>query len=235
MKRVQNLCLGFVVLMIFSSTCWSMGKKPSKVQFGQAAPSLYLYNPINKDFESFPYISNGKVSVLCFISYECPLSRTSLSTASKFFVNLSPVLVEVIGVSSMPYENSKRLKLYKKDFGIPFDLLYDSKGILAYQFQVNRAPTFFVFDQKKDLRYFGNVDGMKKAVMALLYGITDYKTETPAMGCSIPQNRMIYRVKNKKQHSVQKPVEEMPPFIAKKILIEQSPPLHSSTDFVHSK
>lgn len=209
MKLFQNLFLVLIVFCLLTSSSWAMGKKPSHVKFGEAAPSLYIYNPSEKELVSFPYVTEGKVSVVCFLSYECPLSRTVLDEASEFFFELRPKPVQVVGISSMAYETAERLKAYQKEYGIPFDLLYDQKGVLAYQFEVERSPTFFVFDQDQVLRYYGNVAGMKKAVLGLLYDLNDFESITPVKGCQVTQRKIKCRIK--KEEEV---VEEMQHFMA---------------------
>ncbi len=212
----KNLFLGVVVLILFSSSAWAMGKKPDLVRHGEAAPTLYLYNPVEKQFQKLPFLKEGLVSVICFLSYECPLSRTTLIEAKNFFLGLKKEPVQVVGVSSMPYESLERLRTYQKDLEIPFDLLYDAKGILAHQFQVERVPVFFVFDQNHVLRYCGDMAGMKEAVMGVLYNLDDFKTITAVRGCAYPKPNRSYRVKKVPVPIEPKPAKEMPHYMAQK-------------------
>ena len=216
MKKFQNLFLGVVVLFFFSSAAWAMGKKPGVVHHGEPAPQLYLYNPTEKEYQKLPFPEEGFVSVVCFLSYECPLSRTVLTEAKNFFLSLKKEPLQMVGVSSMPYENLERLRTFQKDLEVPFDLLYDAKGILAHQFQIERVPVFFVWDQNKALRYCGDVAGMKEAVMGVLYNLDDFKTVTAVRGCAYPKPNRSYRVKKERAPTEPKPAKEMPHYMAQK-------------------
>jgi peroxiredoxin len=198
-----------------------MGKKPDPVEQGKPAPQLYLYNPAEKEYQKLPFPEEGFVSVICFLSYECPLSRSVLTEAKNFFLSLEKEPVQMIGVSSMPYENLERLRTFQKDLDIPFDLLYDAKGILAHQFQISRVPVFFVWDQEKVLRYCVDLAGMKEAVMGVLYNLDDFKTVTAVRGCAYPKPNRSYRVKKERGPIEPKPAKEHPHYMA-----QQAPKPH---------
>ncbi len=213
MKNIQNLFLGLLVLLLSSSASWSMGKQPSKVVLSEPSPQLYIYNVSQDQLEIFPYVVKGKISVVSFLSYECPLSREKIERADEFLSSLEEKnRVVMVGVSSMPYEGIRSLKRYQKNESILFDLLYDQDAVLATQFQVDKAPHFYVFDRQQVLRYHGNEAGMEKAVLGLIYDLDDFLEVAEVRGCPIPASKKKHTLLKEQQKA--DPVKDHPSYMA---------------------
>lgn len=194
MKRRNLLMLAIALPLIFATTSFAMGKRPSKVVLEEPAPEIYF--PLGEEEETtlneINFRNPGKMIVICFLSYDCPLSRMVVRSASMFYEDHEEILM-MLGVSPMSYENAEILAMYKEEARIAFDLFYDESGELTYQFGPKQAPTFYVFNANQFLQYVGGLEGMKRAVMALKKGETDFTTEGVTPGCFVPKRRVKFK------------------------------------------
>lgn len=180
-KALEIIC--FAIFLALSSPAWAMGKKPPRMVLGEKAEPATL-------FENFrPAGSGDKITVVCFLSYECPLSRVVIQSASKFLEPKTDT-VAAVGFSPMKYENTQTLNVYKEQQGIAFPLYFDETAELARLFQVKTVPLFFVFDKVGVLQFRGDLGGMKEAVILLIQGKTGFSSETPAPGCHVPKRKI---------------------------------------------
>lgn len=196
-KIFLHFCLG--IFLASSSPVWAMGKKPPIMHLGKKAQAATL-------FENFrPADSAGKILVVSFLSYECPLSRIVAQSASKF-IDPKTETVAAVGFSPMKYENAQTLKVYKEQQGIAFPLHFDDTAELTRLFQVKTVPLFFVFDKEGRLRFRGGIGGMKNAVAMLGRGETGFPAETQAPGCSVPKRKA--KLPKKKKVEIAPPTED---------------------------
>ena len=191
------------ILCCLPVSAWSMGKLPVVVKVGSAPPEFSLQK---EDGSALPFVdfrkaAPNKILVVLFLSYECPLSRLVVKSATQFLESNSKK-VAAVGISPMPYETEKLLALYKKEHAVSFDLYLDKSGEITTLFHVKEVPVFFVFDQKGVLRFRGEVGGMKNAVLALSQDQGGFENETLALGCEVPKRKIKLVKKNKVKKEV---------------------------------
>lgn len=210
----KNRAYFFISIFVFFSvgSVWAMGKPPSPVGIGSKVPefSLQKEDGSTKPFQEVHAAEHGKISVLCFLSYECPLSRIVVESATKYLDPLREK-VAVTGISPMPYETWETLRVYQKEEKIPFDLFLDSSGELTHLFQVKAVPVFFVFDADGVLRFRGELSGMKTAVAALTEGKTVTPSETQLVGCAVAKRKVKLAHKHPKKKAVEIPLPSPAP------------------------
>lgn len=191
----KKLFFSFLCALILFLPAGCAAKKSTlpPVVLNQAAPEIYYLKDETGQLKptAFDSVFNTSgISVLCFLSYECPLSRMVVQKASDF--NLSgDGKFSMTGISSFPYENEETLIKYKQDSEISFDFMYDPAGVLAQQFGVKQVPSFYVFDRSNILRYKGGFKGMKAAVNALLNQEKKFVQMGEIWGCVLPHRKSI--------------------------------------------
>lgn len=182
--------MGFLLSFFLTAEASAMGKPPSQVEIGLKAPD-FLYQKGDGaaiSFADFRALAGSKITVVCFLSYDCPFSRMEMKSAAKFFEE-NKADVAAVGISPMPYESKELLSQYQKEQEIPFDLYWDQSGELTCLFHVWTVPEFFVYDREGVLRFRGGLGGMKNAVASLTKGESDFPAETDLLGCSVPKRQ----------------------------------------------
>ncbi|MEM8681157.1 MAG: redoxin domain-containing protein, partial [Planctomycetota bacterium] len=105
-------------------------------------------------------VSPGKsdVTVVCFLSTECPVARLYASRLGKLSAELTGRGVRFVGVSSNRQDSRDDVVAFATHYGIPFEIGLDYRNVLADRFHVQRVPEVFVLDRDLVIRYRGRVD-----------------------------------------------------------------------------
>lgn len=133
------------------------------------------------------------VTVLYFVSIECPMSSARLPR----MIDLCQELTQVafFGVNSNCNETAAQIAEHAKKFGVPFPMIKDEDGRLADRFKVDTVPAAVVLENG-EVRYRGRIDDhkieelvrsrdLRKAIEEVLAGKSVSTPETPVEGCLI--------------------------------------------------
>jgi peroxiredoxin len=155
----------------------------------------------NKSYSSSDF-KDKKILVIVFSCNHCPYVQSYEERMMEFQKEYSGKGVQLVAINSNDIKNYPddsfdhmvdRAK--KKHFNFPY--LRDEQQSVAEAFGATHTPQFFVFDEKRMLRYSGKMDDnwkepqfvkehyLRDAVNALLAGMEVSSPETFSVGCTI--------------------------------------------------
>jgi len=140
----------------------------------------------------------GRIVVLVFWSYKCPVVLAANQQFNAFQAKYEGKGITLLGVDSSSNETPEEISRNAAHLKITFPILIDSDKVLASNLRATHAPTLFVIDRDREVRYQGAFDNNKKegskdrepyadnAIDDLLAGKSPRVAETKAFGCIIP-------------------------------------------------
>ncbi|MGA2622931.1 MAG: thioredoxin family protein [Bacteroidota bacterium] len=152
------------------------------------------YSPKN-----FP---DRKILVIVFSCNHCPYVQAYEDRMIALQGQYSPKGVQLVAINSnetqnYPEDNFDEMVKRAKQRGFNFPYLRDENQSAAEAFGATHTPQFFVFDEKRKLRYSGKMDDnwkdstavkesyLRDALEALLAGKEVKTPETFSIGCTI--------------------------------------------------
>jgi peroxiredoxin len=144
-----------------------------------------------------PQSLSGKPVVFIFWSFKCPVSLAYDDRMNALQVKYSPKGVAVFGVASAANETPAEIRANTANLHLTVPVLLDSEGSFAEALGATHAPSVFIFDENKILRYKGALDNNKKpgdsqrvayvedALDAILAGRPVPVSETRPFGCGL--------------------------------------------------
>jgi thiol-disulfide isomerase/thioredoxin len=144
--------------------------------------------------------SLGAVTVVTFISTQCPVSNTYNDRMSAVYKTYSAKGVKFVFVNANRNESTNEVAEHAKSVGFPFTVYKDPNNELADRFDAQVTPESYVLDSAGMLVYRGQVDDNRNqarvhqqslsiALDAVLAGKPVPVAETKAFGCSIKRAR----------------------------------------------
>ena len=143
----------------------------------------------------------SKVTVVAFLSSECPMSRAYLPTLAELAKKYAEKGVAVVGVFTDADATAEQVAEHAKEFKIPFPLFRDETHASVTALGAKVTPEVFLLDDKFAVRYRGRIDDgysarlkAKPAVMRedlvlaldeVLAGKAVTVAETKAFGCPL--------------------------------------------------
>jgi peroxiredoxin len=139
---------------------------------------------------------SGKIVVLVFWSFKCPVSLESNDRVEKLLKKYSEKGVAVFGVAPMEISTDE-IRMNVENLKIQYPIMMDSDGYLTEKLGATHTPEAFILDGSSVLRYRGALDNNKKigengriayveeAVDAIIAGRIIATPETRPFGCSI--------------------------------------------------
>lgn len=145
--------------------------------------------------------AGGGLNVYVFVSPECPICQGYALTMRKLVKQFAAKHVNFYAVVPGTTFSKQEVMQYKKDYQVPFTILYDPKYQLTDFFKATVTPEAFVMFAKGKVLYSGRIDnwayapGKKRSVVttheledaltAITGGGTVKVTQTKAIGCYI--------------------------------------------------
>ena len=174
-------------------------RKTPRLELAASMPSFEL-----KDLNGTPTRSdsfkNSKVTVVYFYGTECPIAKFYSLHLNQQYLKHRQKGIAIVGINSNQQDSIADIKAYAKTNDLKFPLLKDPGNLVADAFGAERTPEIFVFDQKHQLRYRGQIDdqyhyGLQRpnfenkylvdAVKAILDGQPVKIKSTEPVGCLI--------------------------------------------------
>jgi peroxiredoxin len=142
----------------------------------------------------------GPITVVTFISTQCPVSNGYNQRMNALFKDYSPKDVKFVFVNANKNESANEVRTHAKAVGFVFPVYKDANNVVADRFGAEVTPESYVIDSGGVIRYHGAIDdsqnearirtrGLRLALDAVLAGKPVEITETKAFGCSIKRAR----------------------------------------------
>lgn len=196
MKRRVTACVAWMAAFAVAGTAMGQEKKEGSkaasaggAKVGQAAPDFTLTDCHGKTVKLSEL--KGKVVVLEWISFDCPVSLQCSPTMKKTAEMYGAKGVIWLGVDSTNFHKAEDNATFIKDKSLPYTILSDFDGATGRAYGAKTTPHMFVIDKSGVLAYAGAIDDQKErnyvaeAIDALLADKPVAVSETKPYGCSV--------------------------------------------------
>lgn len=173
------------------------------LDLGTAAPHFVLPDVTSGKSVSIRDFDGRKVLLVMFICRHCPYVRhvqRELARIGKDYLDQSVGIVAISAndANAYPDDGPESLRQQAAELGFVFPYLYDESQKVARAFSASCTPDFFLFDDRRQLVYRGQLDDsrpgngipvtgrdLRAAMDALLNGIPVEARQKPSVGCNI--------------------------------------------------
>jgi peroxiredoxin len=166
-----------------------------------AAPDFDLPGVDGKNY-TLASFKGSKILVVVFSCNHCPAVVGSQDRMIALCRDYQPKGVAMVAINSNedqnhPTDSFEHMKVRAKEKGFPFPYLRDDSQQVALAYGALRTPHFYVFDERRNLRYTGRMDDnpydaakakqhdLRNALDALLAGRTPPVPMTNPIGCNV--------------------------------------------------
>lgn len=181
-----------------------MALTPSTMlSLGTRAPDFSLPDVATGKKVSLQDFGNKKALLVMFICRHCPYVKHVEKELAKLGRDYGSKALAIVAISSNDAENypddrPEKLKEFAKQAGFTFPLCYDETQSAAKAYAAACTPDFFLFGEKRQLVYRGQLDDsrpgnsvpvtgkdLRAAIDALLADRPVPPDQKPSMGCNI--------------------------------------------------
>ncbi|KAF5275109.1 hypothetical protein FQR65_LT16789 [Abscondita terminalis] len=141
-----------------------MATTPSNMlALGTKAPYFELENPLTEASENLEELKGKKGTLLVFMSNHCPFVQHVIDKVVELHEDYQAEGIQVIGINAndleqSPEDSPEKMLDFIKERNITFPYLYDESQAIAKAYQAACTPDFYLFDDKLDLVYRGQMD-----------------------------------------------------------------------------
>lgn len=215
-----SLTCSLVALLIYESILHQINQHPTFAQnyllfmaytesimlpLGTVAPAFSL--PDFNDggtIKSLSEVAGSKATVVMFLCNHCPYVLYVNPEIVKIVAEYSPKGVSFVGINSNdpishPEDAPKRMSEHAREVGYTFPYFFDATQEVARAYEAACTPDFFVFDEKMQLVYRGQLDAsrpkrnpipsdgadLRAALNAVLSHLPPLDAQRPSGGCNI--------------------------------------------------
>ncbi len=178
-----------------------MASESKAIEMNTSCPEFNLKG-IDGRMHTLSSYSTAQLLVVGFTCNHCPYvqayeSRLMDAVSKWKDRSVAFVCINANDATSYPEDSFEKMIERAHRLQFNFDYLYDETQSVARAFNAACTPEFYVYDEKRRLRYHGRLDDSPKdaqavknkylenAVEALLAGQAPEPTQTSAIGCSI--------------------------------------------------
>lgn len=183
-----------IALLAFSINALAGDLKSPNI--GETAPAFSLKSYDGKEYQLQKLTKENKITVLMFISTECPVSNGYNDRMEKLYETYSKKGVAIFGINANKEEGVKRIAEHAKEHGFKFTILKDVENKIADLYGAQVTPETYVINAAGKLMYHGRIDDnrnlakvtsndLSDALDKLLAGKELTVTTARAFGCSI--------------------------------------------------
>ncbi|SFW49355.1 Peroxiredoxin [Sinomicrobium oceani] len=181
-----------------------MARTPSNMlPLGTKAPGFDLPDTVSGTNRSLSDIRGEKATVVMFICNHCPFVKHVNQEISRLASDYTSKGVGFAAISSNDVENYPDdapglMAENARKQGFSFPYLYDESQDIAKAYDAACTPDFYVFDDKLQLAYRGQLDDsrpengipvtgkdIRTALEAVLHGQQVPEMQKPSIGCNI--------------------------------------------------
>ena len=173
-----------------------------ELKIGSNAPTFADLPGTDGKKYSLSSFTDKKIIVIVFSCNHCPYVQAYEARMIAFQRDYAAKGVQLIAINSneivhFPEDNFDEMVKRASLKGYNFPYLRDEDQLVADAYRATHTPEFFVFDEKRKLRYRGKFDDnyqnpstvkaqyLRDAVEALLTGREVAEPETYSIGCTI--------------------------------------------------
>ena len=151
-----------IILLTLLSTLIAFAGDMKSLKVGEAVPTFTLKNYDGKEVSLDTVAKAHKLTVLMFISTECPVSNGY----NERMVNLNDQFgkknVAFLGINANVEEDVARIAEHSKEKGFKFPVLKDVGNKIADAYGAMVTPEIFVVNSEGKLLYHGRIDNSPK-------------------------------------------------------------------------
>ena len=181
-----------------------MANTPSNMlPLGSRASEFSLVDTVSGHVMSLKELKGERGTVIFFICNHCPFVIHVNKELVRLANDYMPKGISFIAISSNDVENYPQdgpdlMKIKAAEESYPFPYLYDETQDVAKAYDAACTPDSYVFDEKLELVYRGQLDGsrpgngvavtgadIRKALDNLLQNKGVLERQMPSMGCNI--------------------------------------------------
>ena len=180
---------------------------------GTKAPDFQLPDVVTGNIISLATFAENKALLVMFICQHCPFVKhvqQELANLGRDYRNKSLAIVAISAndVANYPDDSPEKLKEMAAKLDFQFPLCYDRTQATAQAYTAACTPDFFLFDDKNQLVYRGQLDDsrpsndkpvtgrdLRHAIDMVLTGQEINQEQKPSIGCNIkwkPGNEPTY-------------------------------------------
>ena len=179
-----------------------MARTPSyMLPLGTKIPSFRLPDTNDKPVSDQDF--HGKPLLVLFICNHCPFVihvRDQLAAIGRDYASkgLGIVAINSNDVANFPDDSPDKMKIEREKAGYNFPYLFDETQAVAKSFKAACTPDIYLFDQKHELVYRGQLDDsrpsnqippsgkdLRAAIDAVLASSRVPSEQKPSLGCNI--------------------------------------------------
>ena len=181
-----------------------MARTPSNMlALGTKAPDFKLVDTVSDEMMALNDVTGEKGTVVMFICNHCPFVihvNPEITKVAKEYIEKGVGFVAISSndVKNYPQDGPELMKTKAKEEGYPFPYLYDETQEVAKAYDAACTPDFYLFDEKQELVYRGQLDDsrpgngmpltgedLRDALTSLLDGKSIHTLQKPSIGCNI--------------------------------------------------
>jgi peroxiredoxin len=170
---------------------------------GTRAPDFQLTDVTSGQLISLASFEQKKALLVMFICRHCPYVKHVQTELARIGLDYANKSVGIVAISSndaanYPDDSPEGLRQQAAELGFNFAYCYDESQDVARAFNAVCTPEFYVFDEKRELVYRGQLDESRRhtaipltgiyvrsALDAVLNGGSIDPDQRPSIGCSI--------------------------------------------------
>jgi thiol-disulfide isomerase/thioredoxin len=127
---------------------------------------------------SFAQCSKNKATIFLFVSPECPLCQGYSLTMRNLDKQFSSKGIKFYAIVAGTFYTQQEVLNYKKQYQVPFEILYDKKNNLVKYFKATITPEVFVTNEVNKIIYSGRIDNWAYAPGKKRTIVTEHDLET---------------------------------------------------------
>lgn len=182
-----------------------MANTPSNMlALGTKAPFFELPNPSNSnELQSLEALKGEKATLVIFMCNHCPFVLHIIDKLAELYEDYNDKGIEFIAINSndtekYPADAPDKMAEFQVERRFDFPYLFDESQAVAKAYNAACTPDFFLFDDKLDLIYRGQMDDSRPgntqevtgedliiAFENLLAGESQEEIQRPSIGCGI--------------------------------------------------
>ncbi len=207
--RVVALSAVVYAIWLFAAAAPADNEPARESAIGRRVTDVSLPR-VGGDAASLGSLAGPRLTVLAFLSAECPMSNAYLESLHATATELHERGVRVVVINPNRQENDEQVARHATEFGVKLPVLRDPNLAVADAVGAKVTPEVFVLDADRVVRYRGRIDDqylsrlkrreqvtrndLREAIDELLAGKPVTRPETEALGCPIA--RPVAKSKN---------------------------------------
>lgn len=173
------------------------------IALGTKIPYFRLPNVVSGELVSSDNFTDKKAILIMFICNHCPYVRHVQEEIAQVGTDYADKPLGIVAicsndVESYPDDSPENLKKQAQNFGFNFPYLFDETQAVAKAFTAACTPDFFLFNEKRELAYRGQLDesrpgndspvsgkDLRRAIDAVLADKNVRGKQKPSAGCNV--------------------------------------------------